>query len=144
MNQSTLTILAHWTPIFEGQRTKPYLDTAKPPRVTIGIGRNLTDKGLSNDEIQYLFSNDLKEAEREAVFVLGAAYFDALSPPRQACLIDLAFNMGQGGLASFTNTLQAIRDGNYTMAAVGLRSSRWAHQVQQQRVDIVTGWMENG
>ena len=35
----------------------PYLDTRG--KTTIAIGRNLSDRGLADDEIEYLFATDL-------------------------------------------------------------------------------------
>ncbi len=41
----------------EGRRAFPYTDTAG--RLTIGVGRNLTDRGLADDEIDLLLANDI-------------------------------------------------------------------------------------
>lgn len=41
----------------EGLRLKPYRDTVG--KLTIGIGRNLDDVGISEAEAEYLLSNDL-------------------------------------------------------------------------------------
>lgn len=41
----------------EGRRAHPYTDTTG--NLTIGVGRNLSDRGLSADEIDLLFANDL-------------------------------------------------------------------------------------
>ena len=38
--------------LHEGSRLKPYRDTVG--KLTIGIGRNLDDVGLSEDEVDYL------------------------------------------------------------------------------------------
>ena len=45
--------------VHEGVRDKVYLDTEGIE--TIGVGRNLKDKGLSEDEIDYLLQNDISE-----------------------------------------------------------------------------------
>jgi len=41
----------------EGLRLKPYLDTATPPRLTIGYGRNLDDVGITREEADYMLAN---------------------------------------------------------------------------------------
>ena len=46
----------------EGRRSHIYTDTVG--KLTIGVGRNLTDRGLSDDEIDYLLANDIKIAKR--------------------------------------------------------------------------------
>ena len=43
--------------IHEGRRQFPYYDTCG--KLTIAVGRNFTDRGLADDEIDYLFANDL-------------------------------------------------------------------------------------
>ena len=52
----------------EGLRLKPYHDTAAPPRLTIGVGRNLDDVGLRSEaEGVYLLRNDIEAIWRELV-----------------------------------------------------------------------------
>jgi lysozyme len=47
----------------EGIRNKPYEDSVGV--LTIGVGRNLDDVGLSHDEIYYLLKNDIRRCEKE-------------------------------------------------------------------------------
>lgn len=109
----------------EGRRRLPYVDTVG--KISIGIGRNLTDVGLSDDEINYLFTNDLNVA-----FVAARAVcpvFDRLSLARQGVLLDMAFNLGQKRLAQFHDTLLAINEARYNAAADHMLASTWAQQV---------------
>ena len=52
-----------------------------------------------------------------------------LDPPRAAVLLNMAYNMGLGGLLAFKNTLAAVRAGNYPAASAGMLASAWARQV---------------
>ena len=88
----------------EGKRAKPYLDTRA--KWTIGIGRNLTDKGLSEDEIIHLFNNDIADAIDDVRHV--CSIYDQLSRARQMVLISLAFNLGCDKLSKFVRFLGAI------------------------------------
>jgi len=124
----------------EGRRKFPYTDTEG--KLTIGIGRNLTDRGLSDCEINFLFANDLKIAEQDAIWVVGPLFY-TLSAARKAVLIDMSLNLGRDRLSGFKNTLQAIRDGNYGQAAIGMRASKWAHQVGA-RAEVLAAMMEKG
>jgi lysozyme len=45
----------------EGLRLKPYRCTAG--KLTIGVGRNLEDKGISQQEAYELLENDIRECE---------------------------------------------------------------------------------
>src|SRR5687767_6324235 len=74
----------------EGVRHKPYRCTAG--KLTIGVGRNLDDVGLSLDEVNILLANDIHRAEVAAMDVFPN--FLELSDNRKAVLVNMAFNMG--------------------------------------------------
>jgi lysozyme len=63
---------------------------------------------------------------------------------RKAAMLDLAFNMGIPTLLKFTNTLGYLHTGKYTLASNGLKMSRWAGQVQKQRVTTIADIIRNG
>ena len=109
----------------EGMRRKPYRCTAG--KLTIGVGRNLDDRGISPDEAMYMLANDIKDARRE----LSAAFpwFDKLEDVRQAVLIDMHVNLGLSRLQGFRNTLALIGVGKYEAAAQEMLNSKWAEQV---------------
>ena len=48
-----------WIKICEGTQLEPYLDTVG--KLTIGIGRNLSDCGIRLDEAELMFQNDLAQ-----------------------------------------------------------------------------------
>ena len=125
--------------LHEGERRKPYRDTVG--KLTIGIGRNLDDKGLRRDEIEYLLANDIADARADLDRYLP--WWRGLDPVRQRVLIDMAFNMGMGspgngGLLSFVNTLSNIRQGRYAEAADMMLASKWAQQVGRRAVRLAT------
>ena len=109
----------------EGMRRKPYRCTAG--KLTIGVGRNLDDRGISPDEAMYMLANDIKDARRE----LSAAFpwFDKLDDVRQAVLIDMHVNLGLSRLQGFRNTLALIGVGKYEAAAQEMLDRKWAEQV---------------
>ena len=125
--------------LHEGERRKPYRDTVG--KLTIGIGRNLDDKGLRRDEIEYLLANDIADARADLDRYLP--WWRGMDPVRQRVLIDMAFNMGmgapnRGGLLSFVNTLSEIRRGEYAIAADMMLASKWAAQVGRRAVRLAT------
>ena len=109
----------------EGRRSKPYLDTAG--KLSIGIGRNLTDNGLRDDEIDYLFANDVHDAELDARALFPS--FDSLTDTRKAVLVDMAFNMGRTTLATFAMFRRQVDLEDYDGAADDMLRSKWATQV---------------
>lgn len=111
----------------EGVRAKPYVDTVG--KISIGVGRNLTDVGLGPDEIEVLLWNDIKGAETLARTLLHN--FDELTDARKAAVVNMAFNLGRR-LMGFAQTLAAIRDGRWDDAAQAMLESKWATQVGER------------
>ena len=118
----------------EGVRLKPYKCTSG--RTTIGCGRNLDDKGLTMEEVNYLLENDIKECINDAEVVIGSQVWEGLSEARKRVLVDMRFNLGAGGIRTFKNTLQAIREGRYGDASKGMLSSKWAGQVGRRATTL--------
>ena len=124
----------------EGLRLKPYTDTVG--KLTIGIGRNLTDVGISRGEAFLLCDHDI---DRAVLSLVGRyAWFPDLDPVRQAVLVNLCFNLGGPGLAKFVNTLAAVERGDYAAAVRGLKASLWFRQVQSARSSRLLGMMQTG
>ncbi len=94
---------------------------------TIGIGRALDVRGISDDEAEALFAADVAETStalsRELAWVLE------LDPVRRAVLVDMAFNLGLRGVLSFRRALAALKAGDCETCAVEMLDSRWAEQV---------------
>lgn len=109
----------------EGLRLKPYRCTAG--RLTIGVGRNLEDKGISESEALLLLDNDIGDCWSR----LAARQPWVLTAPEdiQEVLVNMAFNMGVGGLLEFKDTLALLQAGRYPEAARAMLASKWAGQV---------------
>lgn len=94
---------------------------------TIGIGRNLIGKGITESEAIYLLGNDIQDVYK--TLVTAWPWFEALDDVRQRVLLDMAFNMGYNRLATFEKTIKLVRGGKYEDAAVEMLNSDWAEQV---------------
>lgn len=116
----------------EGCVLKPYKDTVG--KLTIGIGRNLDDVGISRDEAYYLASNDIDSAEKTCMKNITG--YLRLSENRQLVLLNMCYNLGIGRLLGFKNTLAAIAAGNYDLAAAGMLASKWAEQVGDRAKEL--------
>jgi lysozyme len=114
--------------LHEGERLKPYRCTAG--KLTIGVGRNLEDRGITAAESAYLLCNDIMAMETELVRALP--WVTQLNEVRQRVLVDMAFNLGVVGLLNFKRTLAAIQAGQYQQAATMMLDSKWAGQVGQR------------
>lgn len=111
--------------LHEGRRKRIYRDSAG--KMSGGVGRNLDDVGLSDDEIDLMLRNDIARAE--AALDDRHSWWRRLDPVRQKVLADMMFNLGPGKLAEFTNTLGEIARGEYASAAARMLKSKWAKQV---------------
>lgn len=109
----------------EGCKNKPYTDTVG--KLTIGVGRNLTDNGLSNDEIDVLLTNDINQVV--AQLNKSLPWWSDMTDNRQRVLANMVFNMGINAVLQFKNTLTFMRTGQYDKAADGMLQSLWAQQV---------------
>lgn len=116
----------------EGVRVKPYRDTVG--KTTIGVGRNLDDVGVSEDEILIMLRNDIARAQRGLDATLP--WWTGLGPARARVLLDMCFNLGIERLLGFSATLSAMREGRYEDAARDMLASRWAQQVGRRAVEL--------
>lgn len=123
----------------EGFRSKPYRDTVG--KLTIGIGRNLTDKGINKDEAVYLCGTDIREVERD--LDMNLPWWRSLSVGRQMVLASMCFNMGWPVMSQFKNTIALVKMGEYEKAADAMLLSKWAGQVGK-RANRLADMMRKG
>ena len=103
-------------------------------KLTVGIGRNLSDVGLSDDEAMLLLTNDVEKVRRELTHALP--YWLTLNEARQAVLLSMAFNMGTAGLLKFKQTLGHVERGEYVQAGDAMLDSTWARQVGPRATEL--------
>ena len=137
----------------EGLRLEVYQDTLGID--TIGIGRNLEDRGITEQELSdlgipsiehvyesvitevdavYLATNDVQIVETE--LVRAHPCVDKLDSVRQLILMDMAFNMGVPRLCKFKNMWAAIHEEDFITAAKEMLDSRWANQVKSRATKL--------
>lgn len=109
----------------EGMRLKVY--TCPSGKLTIGVGRNLEDVGLSNEEANLLLENDIRRCELELRALFSG--FDGFAPARKAALLDMIFNLGRTRFMTFARMRAAVEHENWEAAADEALCSRWAAQV---------------
>ena len=117
----------------------PYRDTRK--KLTIGYGRNLDDRGISLVEAEMFLNRDLARATVDVDVKIPTARF--LDDARRGVLINMAYNMGIGGLLGFRRMLAAIHKGDWKEAARELLDSDYAKQVGL-RADRLSKQIESG
>lgn len=122
----------------EGVRLKPYRDSVGI--LTIGIGRNLEDRGITDAEARYLLDNDINACIND---LLTLVWFPDLDPVRQRVFVDLCFNLGVKRLREFTKMLDAAGAKDWPRAARELLDSKYAQQVGQ-RARTLAAMLETG
>jgi lysozyme len=117
---------------FEGLKYIVYSDTLGLK--TCGIGHLLTPadghyelgQSVTQEQIDKWYASDIIAAITIAKKCINN--YDSLDDVRQRILVNLAFNMGNK-LLQFKNTLKAVQNRQFGVAAEGLRNSKWFTQV---------------
>ncbi len=117
--------------IHEGVKLKPYHCTAH--KLTIGVGRNLDDVGISESEAEYLLQNDIDKCLEKA---MSYSWFkDAPELVREA-VVNLIFNLGFAKFNTFKLTIGHLERQEYELAGAELLNSRYAEQVGRRAVEV--------
>lgn len=109
----------------EGRRDRPYRDSKGI--LTIGYGHNLEAAPLCEAAIRAQLDFDI--AAHLGDLDTALPWWRDQPEAVQRVIGNLGFNLGVGRLVMFKNTLKALREGRYTDAAQGLRTSLYAKQV---------------
>jgi lysozyme len=117
----------------EGLRLLPYRDTVG--LLTIGCGRNIEARGITEAEAMFLLDNDIDLCVRQltAKFI----WFQELDSIRQRAMVDLCFNMGIAGLSNFRTALAAMGRDDFDAAANAFQDSAWFRQVKSRGPRVV-------
>lgn len=117
----------------EGVRLLPYVDTVG--KVTIGVGRNLTDNGISQEEMEVMLENDVEAVLNEC---LNLTCWASLNPTQRRGLANMVFNMGLPRVRGFKKMLAALEAGEYLTAYAEALDSKWARQVGDRAQRVAT------
>jgi lysozyme len=118
----------------EGLELKPYKCTSD--KLTIGVGRNLQDVGITKEEALLLLKNDVENVEQQLKHYMS--WSESLDPVRRAALINFVFNVGIGTALKFENAMEALKQSDYDTAAAELLDSRWSTQVGSRAQELAT------
>ena len=127
MTQLTDQIIRH-----EGMELKPYKCTSD--KLTIGVGRNLEDVGISESEAMAMLINDLARVDAQIESYMPWA--TSLNPARYDALMNFVFNVGIGTAMKFENAMAALKASDFDTAAVELLDSRWSTQVGKRAEEL--------
>lgn len=115
----------------EGFRQYPYIDTLD--KITIGIGRNLSDRGLECSEVDLLFQNDVNYFYQRLLSEFP--WFSLLNQARQIALIDMCF-MGFQHFLTFHDMIAALEKQDFVNAAKCIIDSKYEKEVGHRAREI--------
>jgi len=115
--------------IHEGLRLKPYVDTVG--KLSIGYGRNLTDRGINQTEALMMLRRDIDEAT-EQFEKIEKDFHLQLNDVRRGVNIELIFWIGLGGFLKFKKMIAAIKAGDFEKAADELLDSKLNSQTPER------------
>lgn len=115
----------------EGLELKPYACTAG--KLTIGVGRNLEDVGITESEAMFLLGNDIARVEDE---LKQFPWYALLNEVRKDAMINMCFNLGINRFKGFKRMIVALESSDYTTAAIEMLDSKWARQVKGRAVRL--------
>ena len=118
--------------IHEGVKLKPYKCSAG--KLTIGVGKNIEDNGITLEEAEYLLQNDIAEARSQ--LLNSFPWMGDFNDARISAMINFTFNVGIGTVKKFEKALAALEAGDYGLAADEMMLSRWAGQVGNRAVEV--------
>ena len=126
--QKIKSLLVH----HEGIKLFPYTDTTG--NLSIGCGRSLSTRGITQIEAFYLLDDDIQYFLDKLNHFLP--FFTKMSENRQVALVDMCFNLGVQGFLNFRNMILALESGDYERAAREMLDSKWAEQTGERATTL--------
>ena len=96
-------------------------------KTSIGVGRNLSDNGITEDEAMYLLENDIDRVIKN--LDKHWAVWRSFPEKAQMVCIDLVFNIGINGFMNFRRTRALMEMGMWLEASEELLDSRYHVQL---------------
>ena len=111
----------------EGLTLFPYNDMGD---VSIGYGHNLTRRGISKAIAEQWLAEDIQSVIADVESKLP--WVSGLPPTAQQVIIEMAYQLGIGGLLQFKQTLNALQNKQWSAAATYMNDSLWARQTPKR------------
>lgn len=124
----------------EGVRDHAYPD--EKGKLTIGIGHNLTDNGISKATIDQMFCEDYSIALTTARKLHPD--FDGWKVGRRLAILSMIFNLGELRYKKFVKMRAAIAFGKWEQAAAEALDSKWREDVKEGRANRIAYMIRTG
>ena len=120
----------------EGLKLTPYRCTAG--KLTIGVGRNIEEKGITEEEALFLLRNDIKKCKWDLANSIFKSQFYNFPELIQNVLINMRFQLGYTGFRNFRKMIKAFQSKNYEEAVVQMKDSNWYNQTTGRANDLIS------
>ena len=118
----------------EGFRGITYMDTTG--HLTIGYGRNLEAHPYTRKEAEVWTRRHLEFCSVMAETYCGEAW-RTMNDVRQEVIINMAYQLGYGGLSTFVQMRKAVRAGDWNEAARQGTDSQWGRRHKARRTRLM-------
>lgn len=117
----------------EGLRLKPYKCPAG--KLTVGYGRNLDDKGVSESEALEMLYNDVRACLDDLRGVFPE--FDQYPENIQLVLTDMRFQLGSRGFCGFRMMIRAVDNMDWPEMIRQMKDSAWYGQTPTRANNLI-------
>jgi lysozyme len=121
--------------LMEDEGFRPFAYLCPAGKLTIGYGRNIDPdggRGISQSEALALLSHDVSECESDCATYYGPEVWNRIGQVRRDALTNMRFQLGPSRWREFIRMHDAIRRGDYEMAANEALNSIWAGQTKNR------------
>lgn len=115
----------------EENRKFPYVDTVG--KITIGVGHNLTDLGLTPTQISGILDDDIQNTL--AFLDKNCPWFKDLDAVRQKAIADMTFNL-MGKILDFSKMIDALKKKDWDRVSAELLDSVFAQQTGKRAKNL--------
>lgn len=115
----------------EGIKLFPYQDSEG--YITIGVGRNLQNNGITPNEAMAMLRHDTDKAVH---YARKYVWFEFLNDARQNVIVEMIFNLGPNRFAEFRNMIAALSKHDYAKASAEMLNSKWRTQVKSRALRL--------
>lgn len=122
----------------EGIRLKPYKCPAG--KLTIGVGRNIEDIGITTAEAMTLLDNDIERINRE--LDANLSWWRGRPDHVQRGMANMCFQLGISKLLEFRRMLSALQAGDYATARKEAMDSNWYRQTPARAERVIALFSE--
>ena len=105
-------------------------------RYTIGYGREISTKGITEREAIDLLNHDIYECFLDLT-CLFPDQFNDMPGALQQVLVDMRFQLGPGGFRNFKKMIRAIKRNDLPGMIREMKDSRWYHQTKNRADDLI-------